>query len=263
MCGPFRGDDLEPPSPQTDAFLINAAPELSYAPSNGLRGLNPLWLHRTFLGTTGIAVAQALIILENVGSYLTFVAFRTHNLEFEPLFHWMGRLYDVSFAIQWFSALYLLASPRAAADERDSFSLHRRALLYAGCAWVFMRSVPGAMFSGELARLMGNIALMVGIGASVTLFLYLMKIAEQSGDAFLKRNLPLALTLTILSESFYVIVRIRLQFRQAEDVRQMMSIAAAVYFLSLLWRLRKLVGEAIPTAEELAAAAALNSPQQS
>src|SRR5437762_474649 len=119
-----------------------APPDLSYASlSIPLLPDNPLWLHRLFLGITGLAIAQALSLLQLIIFMIVFLADRGEK----PagwLIYWLPQSGSIDTAVYWFSAVYLIGAAPIT-DTSRQFSATRTILLWFGCAYLLSRCIPG------------------------------------------------------------------------------------------------------------------------
>jgi len=234
---------MDPALPPTDQppHNQNALVEVSYAEVHSpLASANQLWLHRTYLGISGLALADVIVMAQAAGMILQLVAAGAGNRPLGRLFDWIWHLQDVAYAIEWFSALYLLALARYSAEGEDPFRMPRRLLLSFGGGWVIIRFIPLGMLPTPLWRGVGVIAEIAQIVAVVTLFLYLMKIAELGNHAFLKIHLPLLLVLMILWHILSAITGNRLD---SEDMRLLMMLGTAAYGFYLMLKMRAMLAK--------------------
>jgi len=228
-------DPSPPPSDQNELVSVPYADV-----DSPLASANQLWLHRTYLGIGGLALADVIVMAQAAGRILNLVAARTANRPMGQLFNWIWHLQDVAYAVEWFSALYLLALARYSGEGEDPFRKPRRLLLSFGGAWVIIRFIPLTMLPSPSWRVVGIIAEIVQILAAVTLFLYLMKIAELGNHASLKMHLPLALVLVILTHVLWAITGDRLD---SEDLRLLMMLGTAGYLLYLMLKMRAMLAK--------------------
>jgi hypothetical protein len=227
-------DSTLPPTDQT------IPPPLPYAKIYGpLASANQLWLHRTYVGIGGLALAQIIVIVQAGGMILNLVAARGDNRPLMELFTWTLHLEEVAYSVRWFSALYLLALAHYSGEE-DPFRLLRKLLLSVGGAFLIIRFIPMMMLPIYLARAVPIAAEVMEIAAIVTLFLYLMKIAELANHAFLKMHLPIALVLIILRHGLAAILGDRIN---GEDLRLLMMLASAAYWFYLMLQMRAMLAK--------------------
>ncbi|SRR6266568_6967300 len=243
-CGyDLRANNIAGPCPKCGL-------QISYASfSSGLRNANLLWLHRISLGITGILTAHVLFVID-AGTKLLNVLARGAFLSY---FHnWWTQIVEVAFAIEWFSVVYLIASARDDPEDQQRRISPRRLLLVFGGGWV----VAYLLFRiGHLIPPFVNIrwiiVALMQIAAMVALFHYMNHLARRIGDPFLRRHLPLAMTLTIISVGFGFILGLNSMYRtssnwdRTQDVRYLMALAASGYFLYVLIRLRKSLADAL------------------
>src|SRR5881394_4239860 len=108
------------PSPlPTEENAIGAG---SDAPiENTLASADRFWLHRTLLGVSGLAIAQLITMAGAAGALLNLIAMGAENRTLERLLGWIWHLQDVAYAVQWFSALYLLALAPYSREGEDPY----------------------------------------------------------------------------------------------------------------------------------------------
>jgi len=92
------------------------------------------------------------------------------------------------------------------------------------------------------------------IAATAALFHYLNHLVHRIGDPFLKRHLPLSMTLSIIAIGFGFMVGLNSMYNTAsswqrtQDVQYLLSVAATTYFLVVLSRLRKCLRDVLDQA---------------
>lgn len=229
------------PPPLPDDVVASAT-----TAENTLASAGPFWLHRSWLGINGLIISQAVLIACAVGTFIDYASIRHEIRPVGRLLNWIWHLHDVSYAIQWLSALYLLALAPFSGKLEDPFRTSRKALLYLGAAWVVVRFVPMMLLPAGVLRFVGGFAEIMQLAAIAALFLYLMKIAEQANDALLKLHLPLAMVLVCLTHAFDSIMRFRMSLFEAENLRLALMIAGAAYWIYLMLRMRLIVASLLP-----------------
>jgi len=170
---------------------------------------------------------------------LNLVAARGDNRPLIELFTWTMHLQKVSYSIRWFSALYLLAQAQYP-GEVDPFRLLRKVLLWVGGAFLVIGFIPLMFVPVYLMRAVPIATEVMEMAAIVVLFLYLMKIAELANDAFLRMHLPIALVLIILRHGMAAILGDRIY---GEDLRLLLMLAAAGYWLYLMLKMRAMLAK--------------------
>src|SRR5262245_33962671 len=104
---------------------------LPYLVSPPLADANPYWVHRLYLGLTGIAFGEAIDLAQLVFPLLLYFAERAQLAVGEKLIYFLPQVNQISFAITWFSAVYLLAAPepKSPPDDEGPTSI-RRLVIY-------------------------------------------------------------------------------------------------------------------------------------
>ncbi len=222
----------------------NPAPEIAYAAVNAeLSRSEPLWLYRMFLGITGVLIAETLFVFESGMKASILLSGPEVNL-FLDYFWYTGGV--VATAIEWFSALYLLAAPENPDERRARWTSPRKLLLITGSAWaVFYLMVPFLDRVETWARFLWFASTALHIAATVVLIYFLMRLSARTGDAFFARHFPLVLTLTLASLGLSLLIGISNYYdvpralRRAGNLEQVLSAAASAYFAYLLIHLRR------------------------
>jgi hypothetical protein len=240
-----------PPLPTTQPPLPEGDLEIPYAIADAeIRHADPLWLHRVFLGITGIVIAEALFVLKATVMLLGSIS-RSTAISFD--FLW-SRLSEGAFAIEWFSALYLLAAhePIGAHDEArrrrgEEAASPRRLLLFIGGASVILRFLP-LHFLGirrSANPFVDTLFSLVYVAGISVLLLYILRLAQRTGDPFLRRHTPAAVMLLFINYGMDFAMSIRGTFAGANDVIQLFGLVANAYLFYVLLRMRRVFGDLI------------------
>ena len=209
------------------------------ADSNPLSTASPYWLHRLFLGLSGIALAQWLWLGQAALMMIIYFLQRTRLSEEDRLIYFIPNVNYVSFSVLWFSAIYLLAAPESKRDQAEEGIFSARILvIYLGCATALLIFFPSTIYPLRSTKWMAALLPILNLAANLALLLYLFKLADRAQDAQLKKQVPLALAVMLLSNVFSIADQF--EFVKAEDVRLVLSVAATIYLLYVVLRLRKI-----------------------
>lgn len=244
-CGyDLRSNNISGPCPECGLAL-------SYASfSSGLSETNPLWLHRIYLGITGIAVAQSVFAFQSATLLLAILS-RSEDMQF--FFLSWSKFYGIGYAIQWFSALFLLAA-RENHDDHESTMSPRRLLLWVGGTSVVLGLIgplipPIIRMPGFLSHLVT----LVDVAAVICLFLYVLRLAQRDGHPLVKRHLPIAVTLLIVNVALQFLLPFGSGFgsgfRRIDDVTSLINTAVAVYLVYVLLQMRRSIGSLLTGAK--------------
>jgi hypothetical protein len=219
------------PSAEPSPDLVNSA----------LAAASPYWLQRAFLGLTGMAIAQWMVLADGALTLLIYFRNGGRTRANEELLRFNSNMSYFAFTILWFSAIYLLAAPEDKTDQpNQTFALARKLLIYAGCGLVLITFFPSLMYMTDLGLgiWFNQFLPVLNLAALVALFFYLWKLADSANDPYLKRNLPAVLAVLIASNGFAEAVKHKLL--RADDLRLILNILAAAYFLHVVLRMRKI-----------------------
>jgi len=215
--------------------------------SSKLATASPYWLHRTFLGLTGIAIAQWMMLADGALMLLIYFSTGGRTRANEELLRFNSNMSYFAFTILWFSAIYLLAAPEDKNQEPDqALALARKLLIYVCCVSLLPTFYPSLMFTmapGMWFWLNRSLPIL-NLAALVVLFFYLWKLADSANDPYLRRHLPSALAVLIFSTGFAQAVQYKLL--RADDLRLVLNILAAAYFLHVVLRMRKAFANMLP-----------------
>jgi hypothetical protein len=226
------------PSPDTVAESSESLP------ASTLPAASPFWLHRVYLGLTGIAIAQWLALAQTALFIIIYFAQRAHLDDEMRLVHFLPSVNYLSFALLWFSAIYLVAAPETrTAAAREPMVSPRKLVIYLGCATALLTFFPSAIYPVRSMLWMSLALAGIGIAAILAFLVYLLKLAERAGDAYLKKHIPIALAVTLVSNAFSIAQQ--LEFAKADDLRIVLNIGAIVYLLHIVTRLRRLFADAL------------------
>jgi hypothetical protein len=234
-------DPTAAPSPPDESLVeIN---------SSTFASASPYWRHRTFLGLTGIAIAQWMMLADAALMLLIYFSTGGRTRSNEELLRLNSNMNYFAFSTLWFSAIYLLAAPEDKNHELDqALALARKLIIYVGGALVVLTFYPALMFTtvpGIWFWLNRSLPVL-NLAALVALFFYLWKLAGSANDSYLRRHLPSALVVLIFNIGFAQAVQYKLL--RADDLRIILNILAAAYFLHVILRVRKLFAAALPDA---------------
>jgi hypothetical protein len=231
--------------------------QIAYADFNsGLRDANPRWIGRISLGVTGILMANVIFGLEIVSKLLDLVS---RSRLYGYLYNWWDQLADVGFAIEWFSVLYLIAAARDEGNDEQRRVAPRKLLLMAGSVWatVYLLYHIGSQGS-SFANIRWIIAVLAQLAATIALFHYMNHLAHRIGDPFLRRHIPLSMTLTLISIGFGFMVGLNSIYgtsgkgQRTQDVEYLLGLGAILYFLLVLNRFRKVLRDGLLHNKEIA-----------
>jgi hypothetical protein len=227
-------DPTTTPSPSAEPLpdLVN---------NSALAAASPYWLHRAFLGLTGIAIAQWMVLADGALTLLIYFRNGGRTRANEELLRFNSNMSYFAFTILWFSAIYLLAAPEDKTDQpNQALALARKLLIYVGCGSVLITFFPSLMYMTDLPiwTWSRHFLPILNAAALVALLFYLWKLADSANDPYLKRHLPAALAVLIASNGFAEAVKYKLV--RADDLRLILNILAAAYFLHVVLRMRKI-----------------------
>jgi hypothetical protein len=228
-----------------DPVETPASPEpLAYAVSDPLADANPYWVQRLYLGLTGMALGQVLDMGQLALGMLLFLADRTKFAGLSLVFL-LPQVNTISFAIFWFSAVYLFAArePKGPVDEENVASV-RKLVIYLGCGVVLLACYPYAMSPVRTMAWFGTVLPILHLAAKIAVLVYLFRLADRAHDSSIKKHVPVILMLVLLSSVLSMASSYR--WTRAEDVSVMLSIAAEAYFLFAVLQLRKLFALSLP-----------------
>ena len=233
-------DPIEPPA-------LSKSPEESASQTaleSDPAALDGHWLHRTFLGLSGVAIAQALLLFQEAATLLLLFSTRAGATAAENVFKWMPHVDQIAMAILWFSALYLLAAP-GRFFEGTSLSTPRKLLLIFAGGSLVARAFPWLVFPSRSQQYLSSILPVLHLAAMGALLYYLFKFAQRVGDEYARRHVPLVFVLIVLAQG--LAISVQLDLVRAEDILLVLRIATTVYFLHLIMHMRGILGERVFT----------------
>jgi hypothetical protein len=192
---------------------------------SGLANANPLWVHRIYLGISGILLAQLMLAIHRVLQLAILIAIPDY-----PTFFWTR-------------------------FEEEPWSAPRKLLLWVGAASVVMHLARpfldfvsrGPVFSPS--QLLFHLVWIIDLAGVIVLFLYILRLGQRAGDPVLTRHLPLVATLVIVNGALFVIVRLRelpLGRLQGATVAVLVQTAVAVYAVWILNVMRRSLAAVLP-----------------
>jgi hypothetical protein len=176
---------------------------------------------------------------------------RSPTLGFDYLW---TRLNEVAYAIEWFSALYLLATHEviSAHDEGrrrrgEDATSPRRLLLYVGSASVIFHYAPlhflGIRRSSNM--FIDSLFSLVYVAGISVLLLYILRLAQRTGDPFLRRHTPAAVMLVFINFALQFGFSIRGSIAGATDVMLLLNVVSYAYLCYVLLHLRRVFGNVV------------------
>jgi len=231
-----------PPLPTPSPAASDEVLEIPYALADAeIRDADPLWLHRVFLGTTGIAAAMAMFVV--IGTFRLI-----GNISRSPTFafdYTWSRLGEVAYGMEWFSALYLLASHEVIGGHDEG--RRRRLLLYIGSAAVILHYAPLHLLSIRRSSnvFVDSLLSLISVAGASVLLLYILRLAQRTGDPFLRRHTPAAVMLVFINFALEFGFSIRGSFVGANDVTMLLNVVSHAYLCYVLLHMRRVFGNVV------------------